>query len=244
MALDADGIGILRRRPRRPYRRAVTGASVWTRFVLYGAVPFVAVGCLMIAYHSGVEVLRRVVAPDAGKEFGLLENLQNALLIAIAAVAILGLRRKHLRWERIGLAVLLAGSLFMLLEEIDYGFQYSGDTPVNVHELGSVEVTLEHIARFGGLTFFGGFAIVFAESANRSLRYLAPDRFAVLTILLVTACWEVAIRLPRGDGPLAGHEIEFAELGVDYLVLLYACDMVFRRTYGSAAAARDDLPAR
>jgi len=210
---------------------------VRTRLVLYGAVPFVTVGGLMIAYYCGVDVLRRVVAPGSGKEFGLLENLQNAVLIAIAAVAVLGLRRKRLRWERISLMFLLAGSLFMLLEEIDYGFQYAIDTPVNVHEFGSVESTLEHVARFGGLTFFGGFAIVFAGSANRLLRYLAPDRFAVLTILLVTAFWEVAIRLPRGGGPLAGDEIEFAEIGVYYLVLLYAYDMVFRRTFGSAAAA-------
>ena len=208
----------------------MTGTSIRTRLVLYGAVPFVTVGGLMIAYYSGVGWLRQVVAPDSGKEFGLLENLQNALLAAITVIAVLGIRRKGLRWERISLAILFAGSLFMLLEETDYGFQYTDATPVNLHDLGSVELTLEHAARFGGLIFFGGFAILFAGSPNRLLRYLAPDRFAVLTILLVTSCWEMAIRLPAGDGSLTGHELEFAELGIYYIVFLYAYDMVFRRT--------------
>lgn len=212
----------------------MVGASMRTRLLLYGAVPFLGVGGLVLAYYSGVGWLRQVVAPDSGKEFGLLENLQNALLVVIGVIALRGLRRKRLRWERTCLAVLLAGSLFMLLEETDYGFQYVDDAPFSVHELGSVEVTLEHIARFGGLVFFGAFAIVFAESRSRLLRYLAPDRFAVLTILLVTACWEVAIRLPHGGGALAGHEIEFAELGTYCLVCLYAYDIVFHRTYGSS----------
>ena len=53
----------------------------------------------------------------------------------------------------------------------------------------------------------------------------------MLTILLVTALWEVAVRIPDNGGPLDGHAIEFAELGVYYLILLYAIDMVFWRDY-------------
>jgi len=186
----------------------------------------------VLLYHSP---LRPLVAPDANKEFGLLENLQNLCLLAIGAVAVAGLRRKERTWERVCLLLLLGGTLFMLLEETDYGFQFVDDRAVNVHEVGSIEASLEYAARFGGLTFFGGFAILFAESRIPVLRYLAPDRFAVLTILLVTAVWEVAIRLPAKEGSLAGHEIEYAELGVYYIVLLYVFDMVFRRRLDGGA---------
>jgi hypothetical protein len=199
-----------------------------TRLLLYGVLPLLLVGGMVIGYHSP---LRALVAPDSGKEFGLLENLQNVLLIGIAAVGIAGFRRKKRQWERICLIFVVAGALFMLLEETDYGFQYVGGRPVNIHEVGSIEATLEHIARFGGLIFFGGFAILFADSKNAVLRYLAPDRYAVLTILLVTACWEIAIRLPASEGALAGHEIEYAELGIYYLVLVYMWDVVFWRRY-------------
>ena len=199
-----------------------------TRLLLYGVLPLLLVGGMVLGYHSP---LRPLVAPDANKEFGLLENLQNAMLIGIALVAAAGFRRKQLQWERICLLVVAGGAIFMLLEETDYGLQFTESRPVNVHQVGSIEASLEHIARFGGLVFFGGFAILFAKSRNALLRYLAPDRFAVLTILLVTACWEIAIRLPETEGSLAGNELEYAELGVYYLVLLYLSDMVFRRRY-------------
>ncbi|MHC4938497.1 MAG: hypothetical protein ACYTHK_05975 [Planctomycetota bacterium] len=198
------------------------------RVLLYGVLPLLLVGGMVLGYHSP---LRGLIAPDSDKEFGLLENLQNLMLIGIVAVGIAGFRRKQLQWERICLLLVIAGALFMLAEETDYGFQYVGDRAVNIHEVGSIEATLEHIARFGGLIFFGGFAILFAESRKPLLRYLAPDRYAVLTILLVTACWEVAIRLPETEGSLAGHEIEYAELGVYYLILLYLWDLVFWRRY-------------
>ena len=206
---------------RRPSTRA--------RAALYAVVPLLLVGGMVLLYHSP---LRSVVAPDDNKEFGLLEMLQNVVLLAVAGVAFAGFLRKPHAWERMLLLLVFGGALFMLLEETDYGFQFVSDEPVNLHESPGVEISLEHLARFGGLVFFGGFAIVFAESRRPVLRYLAPDRWAVATILLVTACWEIAIRLPVQEGSLVGHELEFAELGVYYLVLLYVWDFVFRRSIG------------
>ena len=159
------------------------------------------------------------------------ENAQNVLLVLIIAVGVAGLRRKERTWERVSLLVLIGVTLFLLLEETDYGFQYVTDEPVNIHETGGIEATLEHLARFGGLVFFGGFAILFADSKNPLLRYLAPSRWSVLTILLVTALWEVAVRIPDDGGPLDGHALEFAELGIYYIVLVYVWEMVFRRQY-------------
>jgi len=207
-----------------------------TRVLLYVILPLVLVGGLVLLYHSS---WRGLVAPDGNKELGLLENPQNVALLGVLGVAIAGVRRKEARWERILLLVVAGGTLFMLLEETDYGFQWVGTRPVNVHQVGLIETSLEHTARFGGLVFFGGFAILFAESRRPLLRYLAPDRWAVATILLVTACWEVAIRLPETEGSLAGHELEYAELGVYYLVLLYTSDMVFRRTWNAVGAGEN-----
>jgi len=212
------------------------------RLLLYGAVPLLGIGGMVLAYYSGVPALRQIVAPDSGKEFGLVENVQNLLLLAIAGVAVARLRRKKLAWERAGLLVLLLGAVFMLLEETDYGMQYTSGRVVNVHELGYIENVMVHAARFGMFIFFGGFAILFAESRNRVLRYLAPDRMSVLTILLVTAIWEVVVRLPAEGGALDADEIEFAEVGIYYIVLLYAVDLVFRREL--ASDQRSGRPAR
>jgi len=217
--------------------------TVRTRVFLYGIVPFVLLGAMVSMYYSDSPLLRRIVSPDlesvpldARSEYGLLENLQNVALAAVVAVAIVGLRRKRLAWERAALVVLALGAAFLLLEETDYGMQYVEDgAPRNLHRIGYTETVLQHAARFGLLTFFGGFAILFAKSRRPLLRYLAPDRFAVLTILLLTAfqeiVWRLAPRFPLDHGSLSGNEIEFAEFGVYYLLLLYAADMVFWRQY-------------
>jgi hypothetical protein len=227
------------------------------RLLLYGAGPLLLVGGLVAMYFSGVASLREVVSPemsgvrpDWSREFGLLESLQNLLLLAIVVVAILGLRRKRLLAERIALWALLFGALFMLLEETDYGLHYvellqgwdAASSGVsghhNIHRIGYTQVVMQNIAKFGMLTFFGGFAIVFAGSRNAVLRYVAPDRFSVLAILLVTALqelvWNLSARAPDAHGSLTGNEVEFAELGIYYIALLYAIDMVFWRTYVSS----------
>ncbi|MHC4952882.1 MAG: hypothetical protein ACYTGZ_03265 [Planctomycetota bacterium] len=213
------------------------------RLALYGAVPLVLIGAMVALYYSDVPALRRIVSPDTAeidtdlrREFGLLENLQNVALAATAVVALVGLRRKRLPLERLALIVLAAGAVFVLLEEIDYGFQYAGEqAPHNIHRIGYTETVLNNAARFGLLTFFGAFAILFSQSRNTVLRYIAPDPFSVLTILLVTALQELVWRLrdqfPLSYGSLTGNEIEFAELGVYYLILVYAVDMVFWRDY-------------
>jgi hypothetical protein len=225
-----------------------------TRLLLYGAIPFVFLGAMVAMYYSDVALLRRVVSPDfswipldSRREFGVLESLQNLVLLGLVVVAIAGLRRKRLLWERVGLWMLLLGSAFMLLEETDYGLQYallfpSDASPqegvagyYNIHRIGYTQTVLQHVARFGMLTFFGAFAIAFAKSGSPLMRYLAPDRFSVLAILLVTAVQELVWRLgalvPLSHGSLSGNEIEFAELGIYYLILLYAIDVVFRREY-------------
>jgi hypothetical protein len=240
-------------------RVVIRRPSVRRRLVLYGVLPFLLVGAAVAMYYSEVSLLREVISPDLSwvpsdsrREFGALESLQNLALLGVAVVAIAGLRRKRLLMERLALWVLLVGSAFMLLEETDYGLQYllllrpeaaaEGGVPgyFNIHRIGYTQVVLQHIARFGLLTFFGAFAIVFAESRNPVLRYIAPDRFSVLTILLVTALqeivWSLSAVVPTSHGSLTGNEIEFAELGIYYLALLYAVDVVFRRTFRARGA--------
>jgi hypothetical protein len=232
-------------------RLSIRWPSLRRRLVLYGAVPSVVIGGLVAMYYSGNATLRNLVSPDAPtipenlrREFGLLESLQIVCLAALALVAVQGLRRKRSLARRAVLWALLIGSIWMICEETDYGCHYldllrgdwqSGE-PVeatNIHSIGYVRVVLLNIAIFGTFIFFGGFAIVFHRSPNAALRYLAPDRLSVLTVLLVTAIYEVALklaaRMPPGYGSLDGHEGEFAELGLYYLVLLYAVDVIFWR---------------
>lgn len=207
--------------------------SLRTRIALYGVIPFLGIGTIAVFYFSDAAFLRSLVSPARGKEFGLLESLQNALLLGTVIVSALGVRRVRLGAIKILLAVLCAGSLFVLLEETDYGAHYLGTQTSNLHSLGYLETVLESAAKFGMMIFFGAFAILFAESRRPLLRAIAPDRFSVVTILVISALQEVIWRMPTVPGTLTGHEIEFTELGMYYLVLIYAVDLVYSRTASS-----------
>ncbi len=222
--------------------------SLRERLLLYGAVPLFLVGTLIACYYSDAPGLRHLVSPDTvgipealRREFGLLESLQNIVLATICGVAVFGMRKKRLRLERVGLWVMLIGTAWMLLEETDYFTQYavlfSGDAPEgpprNLHRIAYSETLLRNVAYLGSATFFGAFALLFANSSRPVMRYLAPDRLAVGTVLLVTALQEIvwwkSERVALDHGSLTGNEIEFFELGIYYLVLLWLVDMVFWR---------------
>jgi len=211
--------------------------SVRTRIALYGVVPFIGIASLAVFYFSDVPLLRSIVSPARGKEFGLLESLQNALLLSIAVIAALGVRRVREGAVKTMLALLFVGTIFLLLEETDYGAHYLGTGASNLHSLGYIETVLESAAQFGMLIFFGAFAILFADSRRPLLRALAPDRFCVITILVISALQEIIWRMPTVSGTLTGHEIEFTELGMYYLVQIYVIDVVFwRRTSDNLTA--------
>ena len=64
------------------------------------------------------------------------------------------------------------------------------------------------------------------------LRELAADGVVgEVTTAIYEAALKLAARVPPGYGSLDGHEGEFAELGLYYLVLLYAVDVIFRRSF-------------
>jgi hypothetical protein len=216
--------------------------STRTRIALYGVVPFIGIASLAVFYFSDVQLLRSIVSPARGKEFGLLESLQNALLLGSVGIAALGVRRVRGGAVKAMLATVFLGTLFLLLEETDYGAHYLGTQTSNLHSLGYLETVLESAAQFGMMIFFGAFAILFADSRHRLLRAIAPDRFCVLTIFVISALQEVIWRMPAVSGTLSGHEIEFTELGMYYLVLIYVMDLVFWRGVPSREAS-DNLSA-
>jgi len=226
------------------WRVAYQRPSVRVRLLLYGAGPFLLLGTLIVLYYGPWPALRRLVSPEAEwippdlrSEFGLLESLQNVVLLAIAGVALAGARRAQSGWERIAAWALVVGAVAMLLEETDYLTQYAylfrdggaEETPRNLHRLGYAQIVQDNLVRLGLSTLFGAFAIVFANHRNAVLAYLAPDRFVVLTLLLTTALqefvWWHSARVPLDHGSLAGNEIEFYDLGNYLVVLLWAIDL-------------------
>ena len=98
------------------------------KITLHIIVPVLVWLVLSGMYFSGHIVLQRLVSPklpplavNTWREYGLLENLQNLLLLSMVGVAAHGALVARERGRRLGLVLLAMVALVVLLEEMDYG---------------------------------------------------------------------------------------------------------------------------
>ena len=188
------------------------------KWVIYGVIPFILGVVPPLMYFSGHLVLQRLVCPklpplnpDAYREFGLVENLQNVLLLAIIVIFLAGCCRARMPRFRAVFGVLAAFSIFILLEEVDYGTHWYAFwtapahvgwfTPASAPEfqalLAQTDFRAEpfNIHNRGELTdlikgcvsaLMLGLFVVAPLCADRIripwLRRVVPDRFIIVTI--------------------------------------------------------------
>ncbi|HRZ17445.1 MAG TPA: hypothetical protein P5141_07765 [Candidatus Hydrogenedentes bacterium] len=190
------------------------------KLLVYLIVPAAVSLALTAMYFSGNIVLQRIVcpklpplSPDAWREFGLLEGLQNVVLLALAGVACAGALRKRHALERAAWAGLAVCTLFVFAEEIDYGahlraYLFGGTEfnwfqpmrewppelvgqidlmaqPVNVHNQPGVNKVFK---KAGDLLIGGVFVLLpllAMRFRNKWLQYAAPDRYAILTVIAI-----------------------------------------------------------
>ncbi|MBN2308467.1 MAG: hypothetical protein JXR94_05820 [Candidatus Hydrogenedentes bacterium] len=233
------------------------------RFAVYVAVPSVVTLGLIAMYFSGVPWLQHIVSPniaglhpDSNRELGLLENLQNVCLIVMAATALLACRRKPHRVEKAVWGVLAAFSLFVLLEEMDYGLHFyelaasvtfDKATQVrNVHNTFDLTNIMKNGALAGMIFLFVVFPLAFTNSRNPLLRYITPDRFAIGTMVAMFALRTLAHWLRDqgvgGAGTISKNISEFRELITYYLFMVYLLEVAFRRRYPGAPARAGSAP--
>jgi len=212
----------------------------WKKLLIFLAVPAVVNLLLIGMYYSGNTALQRIVSPDLpdreyDREFGLLENLQNLLLLATIAVAIAAVVRKRERWQRVLFAVIVAGTTVVLLEEIDYGLHYyeylRGTSPqeiADVRGMHNVENVndLKKAIDVGVTLLFVVLPVVLRRSTHPLVVYFRPTLWYAATLVLMAVLSKlVAHPLENrgfgGSGTLFGNVSEFRELTLYYLALLY-----------------------
>ena len=231
------------------------------KLAIYLVVPTVVGLALILAYFSGVSWLQALVSPrivgmhpNSSREFGLLENLQNLCVLAILIVAAWAVKRKTLRIEKAAFAGLVVFSLLVLLEEIDYGLHYyeywKGITffqaaqTRNLHNMGDLNKLLKNVMDTVMVLLFVIAPLACANSRRPLLRYLTPDRYAILTVVAMFALSRFAHYLrdigAGTPGTINKNISEFRELTIYYLCLVYLADIVFFRRF--APAPPDDRP--
>ena len=230
--------------------------------IVFVLIPFLVNGSLMAMYFSGIDGLQSIVAPtidwlprNSWREFGLLEMLQNLVLLAVIAILIAGAFNKRSLLDRLSLVVGAAAFLFLFLEEIDYGihfYEYITGQPseITVRNWHNQKTGgKQNVKRFKQLmdvimvTLFILLPLLKNRISIGFLRRVAPSRWFIAGFAVVFVMSRIAHLLDdQGlggsngmEGHLAGNISEFRELGNYYFFMLYALQLARMKTlFGTA----------
>ncbi len=194
-------------------------------------------------YFSGIRTLQSIIVPEVStnkyinREFGLLENLQNLVLLIIAMFVVRNIIRIKSGYRWIGI-LLAMGAVFFFLEEIDYGWHYRElifGLPEyvkegyfrNIHNSndGLLRRIIQTVAMVSLIGLFILLPILKGRSQNLNNIKLIPGiPFSIsgIGLLVITG---VAYLLeyinPDMYDPLNNNTGEFTELWYYYLAFLY-----------------------
>ena len=219
--------------------------------ILYVIVPVTVTTCLIACYFSGVSTLQSLVSPVSNREFGLLESLQHLILLVLVVILVRGLRTRTTRLEQRVLWIALAGTIVMLLEEIDYGLHLvdvmHGRKPDyeqmrNLHNLQSTK-RLKQLSDVVMVLYFAVLPLLAPRLRQPWARHLAPDRICIVTLIATGVLTNVATWIQDTTvqaGSISKNISEFTELNHYYLVAAYFYELTMRRPPPVAPAPRLD----
>lgn len=201
----------------------------------YWGFPIILSFLLMICYFQGPDWLQELAASSYNREFGLVENAENAILLCIVYMAFRLLKLPHSNWLRLLYLLIFFTAVFVFLEEIDYGYHYINyinDADArqrsinhNIHNLPDVNNRLR-------LFFYISIAIFiiilpyFSSSRLPSflVHFVADIRLqlTVLAFLVISKMAGIFNDLSHHTNmALNGNISEFEELALYYLYLIY-----------------------
>jgi hypothetical protein len=211
------------------------------RLCLYGALPF-AVGLLFVAlYFSGVELLQAIASPASEREFGLIENTQNLVLLAAVVLCWRAGMRETERGWRLFLRLAALACFVLFMEEIDWGDHYwsvltGSERPAgehfNLHNRWDINRWLKKVVDVGFVVFFVLLPLG-AKKLPARFRPLLPDLHSALTLLGGLLVSQIAHWLDDAGWThnlsLHNNISEFREVFTYWLGLLYLWELTRRR---------------
>lgn len=225
------------------------------KFVLFVVLPVCANLILMGMYFSGNQFAQYLVAPQfdwlhhrSWREFGLLEQMQNAFLLTIVFLFAIEVINRPSLLEKF---FFLCGGLVMLLlllEELDYGIHFyeyfNGQESTieakqrNWHNRDisgrSINGRLKKISSLLMVFWFMVCPLLSSRVNFKVLSNIIPSRWFVVAFTLVILFSSLAHYLDDlglADingvaGSLEGNISEFRETSTYYLYLLYAIQLI------------------
>lgn len=206
---------------------------------LYWGVPLILSFILMICYFQGPDWLQELAASSYNREFGLVEHIQNVILLCIVYIAFRLLKLSHAKRLRLPYLLIFFAALFVFLEEIDYGYHYINyinDADArqrsinhNIHNLPDVNNQLRLIFYILIAVFIIILPYLLSFKLPSLLVHFVADirmQLTVLAFLVISKMAGVFNDLSHNTNmALDGNISEFEELALYYLFLVYIYDL-------------------
>jgi hypothetical protein len=201
----------------------------------------------MLLYYFNLFGLEEVIAPRINREFGVIENIQLLLLVLIFLFALKGVRAREEKIERYGFVAIALITLFVFLEEIDYGLHYYDyfmgndemtkvvvfDKEVrNIHNNGPMQNIFKLVAYGVIIIFFVIFPLIPQSIKTKFplLNFLSPSKYIVITAVCLLLLNQLALyfyhRYNSFTKALSGNVSEFEEIMIYYIILLYMGELI------------------
>jgi hypothetical protein len=216
---------------------------------IYWILPSAITLLCSIVYFLNPFNLAEVIAPDFNREFGLVENIQLALLVIIFCLSIKGFRSRTIKLEKYGFLLLAMATAFIFLEEIDYGLHYieyfQGKTQAEVKYEMEVEKKIRNVHNSGHLNgkfkftsyvFIVVFFVVLPlipkriSKQNRLLNFFTPSQWIITTAISLLITNKIAFFFYKNynlyNRSLDRNVTEFEEGMIYYIIMLYVWEMV------------------
>lgn len=208
--------------------------------IYYWILPLLVIGVCVLFYFSGNPTLVAIVCPPLNWEWGILENLQLAILIGIFIVSTRTAFQKKDRILKLGFGLIAVFSVFVFLEEIDYGTHFY--QLIKGHERSGIDYHVKSLHNYGSnakiikRSVYLIMALIFVMAPflksslkNPYLKFLLPSPRIILVAILTIAS-DLVPRLIvtleiRSDGGLGVNIGEFSEVMVYYIFLLYVIQL-------------------
>lgn len=227
------------------------------RHIHYWLAPTIVTLVFIFIYFYNWWGLSEVLAPRFNREFGIVENLQLAILVAIGIKAVKCFKYAQLTILKWLFAIVVLGTIVLFLEEIDYGLHFfdlaagksqtdilverqQHNTIRNIHNQGS----LTSVLKMTGYVVIAILFVIIPLLSQKLFRkdalihLLLPSKWMIATIAAMFICNQVALYLSNSltliNDSLSGNFSEFEETFTYYIFWLYITELL--NTFRAAQA--------
>jgi hypothetical protein len=179
--------------------------------------------------------MQELAAPTYNREFGLVENFQNLMLLIAAYMAFRLVMTSGSRWIRIGYLLIFLTVVFTFVEEIDYGYHYIhylNDADIaersinhNVHNTPNVNNYIRLVFYIVILIFVIILPYFPSIKLPSFIKHFVPTihlQLTVLAFLVISKLVGIFNNISTSTNMvLDGNLSEFEELALYYLVTVY-----------------------